>query len=72
MPADLARLPEPDPLDPLREQHPGWEFGSRWIGMSSAGDRKVWWARRDGVTVTGHQAASLAEQIAELERGFYW
>jgi len=65
-------LPEPDPLDPLRAEHPGWEFGSRWIGTSSAADRKVYWATRAGVTVTGHHAASLAEQITRLERGWYW
>jgi len=65
-------LPEPDPLDPLREEFPRWTFSWAWSGATSGPGCTTYRASRDGVTVTSQQPAGLAEQITRLERHFYW
>jgi len=55
-------------LDQLREQFPGWRFGTVWATAASRPDARRLWATRDGVTVTAWNAAALAEDIRREER----
>jgi hypothetical protein len=55
-------------LDELREQFPGWRFGSVWATAASGPDARRLWATRDGITVTGWSAAALAEDIRREEQ----
>lgn len=47
--------------------YPGWEFGHRAQAASSGPDRVVWFARRDGETLTAWSPEGLAEQLDEWE-----
>jgi hypothetical protein len=53
-PPDLARL---------REQFPGWTFGTVWATAASGPDRRRVWAMRDGILVSAWTAEDLAADI---------
>ena len=55
MPADLAAL---------REQYPGWRFGSVWASAASGPDARRVWARNGAVLLTAWDAAELRLLIA--------
>jgi hypothetical protein len=55
-------------LDELREQFPGWRFGSVWATAASGPDARRVWATRDGITVTAWSAAALAEDVRREEQ----
>ena len=55
---DLARL---------RQEHPGWTFGSVWATAASGPDARRLWASRDGVLLTAWTAAELAGNIRREE-----
>jgi hypothetical protein len=50
-------------LDSLREQFPGWRFGSVWATAATGPDQRRLWASRDGVMITAWNAAELAQDI---------
>jgi hypothetical protein len=55
--------PTQDDLASLRQEHPGWSFGTVWTSANSGPDRRRIWASRDGVLLSAWSAAALAEDI---------
>jgi hypothetical protein len=57
--------PQPIPADltHLREQFPGWRFGTVWASAASGPDRRRVWASKDGILLTAWNAAALAADI---------
>ena len=53
-PADVARL---------REQFPGWTFGTVWATAASGPDVRRLWAMRDGILLSAWTALELADDI---------
>ena len=51
---DLARL---------REQFPGWTFGSAWVTAGSGPDRRRVWASRGPVFLSAWDARGLAAEV---------
>jgi hypothetical protein len=58
-PPDVARL---------REQFPGWTFGTVWTTAASGPDRRRVWAMRDGILLSAWDAAELAARIEREEQ----
>jgi hypothetical protein len=58
-PYDVARL---------REQFPGWRFGTVWATAASGPDRRRVWAKRDGVLLSAWTAEALAAVIRREEQ----
>jgi hypothetical protein len=58
-----------DDMTQLREQFPGWRFGTVWATAASGPDRRRIWARNGDILLSAWTAASLrAAIIAELGR----
>lgn len=57
-----------DDVSRLRQEYPGWRFGTVWASAASGPDRRRLWATRDGITVTAWNAATLRTQIAYEEQ----
>lgn len=55
--------PTQDDLAWLRQEHPGWNFGTVWTSVNSGPDRRRVWASRNGVILSAWNAAALAEDI---------
>jgi hypothetical protein len=55
--------PMQDDLALLRQEHPGWSFGSAWTTVNSGPDRRRIWASRNGVTLSAWTAAELSRDI---------
>jgi hypothetical protein len=53
-PSDIARL---------REQFPGWTFGTVWATAASGPDVRRLWAMRDGILLSAWTAVELAADI---------
>jgi hypothetical protein len=53
-PADVARL---------REQFPGWTFGTVWATAASGPDVRRPWAMRNGILLSAWTALELADDI---------
>jgi hypothetical protein len=47
----------------LRQEHPGWSFGTVWTTVNSGPDRRRIWASRNGVTLSAWTAAELSRDI---------
>ena len=58
-PVDIARL---------REQFPGWTFGTVWATAASGPDRRRVWAARDGILLSAWTAEALAADIRREPR----
>jgi hypothetical protein len=54
----------PDDVQGLREQFPGWTFGTVWATAASGPDRRRIWAMRDGVLLSAWTAGELAAEIS--------
>jgi hypothetical protein len=71
-PHDHSRATGPahaDDLTQLREQFPGWRFGTVWATAATGPDRRRVWARKGDILLSAWNAASLREAInAELGR----
>jgi hypothetical protein len=50
-------------LDDLREQFPGWRFGTVWATAATGPDARRLTATKDGVLLTAWTAAELARDI---------
>ncbi len=61
-------LPQPGDLDWLREQFPGWRFGTIWASAATGPDARRIYATRGAVTITAWNAAALAADIRHSER----
>jgi hypothetical protein len=57
-----------DDLSQLREQYPGWRFGSVWASAASGPDKRRLTASRDGILVTAWTAPELREKLGYEER----
>ena len=56
-------MTEANDLSRLREQFPGWRFGTVWATAASGPDRRRIWATRGAITVTAWNAAELAQKV---------
>jgi len=56
-PSDVARL---------REQFPGWTFGTAWATAASGPDWRRVWAMRDGILLSAWTAENLAADIRRV------
>jgi hypothetical protein len=54
-------------LDVLRQNYPGWRFGSVWASAASGPDARRLYASRDGCLITAWTAAELAADIRREE-----
>ena len=66
--------PLSDDLARLREEHPGWNFGTVWTTVNSGPDQRRIWASRNGILLSAWNAAELSrdigrEQAAGPKRG---
>jgi len=52
----------------LRQDYPGWQFGSVWASAASGPDARRIYATRDGRLITAWTAAQLAAAIRSEER----
>ena len=59
-----------DDLAKLREDYPGWNFGSVWATAASGPDARRLWASRDGMLLSAWTAAELARDIRQEEKGY--
>jgi alkanesulfonate monooxygenase SsuD/methylene tetrahydromethanopterin reductase-like flavin-dependent oxidoreductase (luciferase family) len=57
-----------DDLQQLREQFPGWQFGSVWASAGSGPDARRLYAQRNGVLITAWEAPELAANIRHEEQ----
>lgn len=57
-----------DDLARLRQDYPGWSFGSVWATAASGPDARRLWASRDGMLLTAWTAAELARDIDREEQ----
>ena len=57
--------PTQDDLAVLRQEHPGWNFGTVWTTVNSGPDKRRIWASRNGVMLSAWTAAEL---IADINR----
>jgi hypothetical protein len=55
-------------LDRLREEFPGWRFGTVWASAASGPDRRRLYAVKDGITVTAWNRFELAADIRREEQ----
>ncbi len=57
--------PEPSPADlaQLRQQFPGWRFGTVWATAATRPDQRRLWAAKDGILLSAWNAAALAADI---------
>jgi hypothetical protein len=53
----------PDDVARLREQFPGWTFGTVWASAASGPDARRIWAAKDGFLLSAWTAAELAADI---------
>jgi hypothetical protein len=67
----MTAAPEPMPPDlaELREEHPGWRFGTVWTTAGSGPDRRRVWAVKEGIMLSAWTAAELADGIRREEAG---
>jgi hypothetical protein len=59
----------PDDLARLREEHPGWNFGTVWTSVNSGPDQRRIWASRDGILLSAWNAAELSRDINREQSG---
>jgi hypothetical protein len=57
----------PDDLAQLREEFPGWRFGSVWATAASGPDRRRLWARNGPVLLSSWNAAGLRAAVRAEE-----
>jgi hypothetical protein len=53
----------PNDVRSLREQFPGWTFGTVWASAASGPDARRIWASKDGFLLSAWTAAELAAEI---------
>jgi hypothetical protein len=53
----------PDDVQGLRDQFPGWTFGTVWASAASGPDARRIWASKDGYLLSAWTAAELAAEI---------
>ena len=61
--------PTQDDLTTLRQEHPGWNFGTVWTTVNSGPDKRRIWASRSGVMLSAWTAAELTADINREQAG---
>ena len=61
--------PSHDDLARLREEYPGWNFGTVWTSVNSGPDQRRIWASRDGILLSAWNAAELSRDIRREQAG---
>ena len=61
--------PEGNDIAWLREEFPGWDFGSVWFTNASGPDRRSLFAVNDEILPSAWSAGDLAAKIREYESG---
>jgi hypothetical protein len=61
--------PTQDDLAVLRQEHPGWNFGTVWTTVNSGPDKRRIWASRNGVMLSAWTAAELTADINRERTG---
>jgi hypothetical protein len=64
----LLGMPDTDDLTQLREEFPGWRFGTVWASACSGPDKRRLYATREGVTLTAWNRFELAADIRREEQ----
>jgi hypothetical protein len=59
-------------IERLRQAHPLWAIGSKWISSASGPDYRLLTATRQGTQVSGASAGDLSARITEQERLHGW
>jgi hypothetical protein len=59
----------PDDVQSLRDQFPGWTFGTVWATAASGPDARRLWATRDGYLLSAWTVGELAAEIRRQEAG---
>jgi hypothetical protein len=57
----------PDDLAQLRQDHPGWTFGTVWTTVGSGPDQRRIVAIRDGIILSAWSAEAVAADIRREE-----
>jgi hypothetical protein len=57
----------PDDVQSLRDQFPGWTFGTAWASAASGPDARRIWAAKDGYLLSAWTASELAAEIRRQE-----
>lgn len=53
----------PDDVQSLRDQFPGWTFGTVWATAASGPDARRLWPMRDGYLLSAWTVGELAAEI---------
>lgn len=59
--------PVPGDIAALREEFPGWRFGTVWTSAATAPDKRRLWAVKDGIMLSAWNRAELAQDIRREE-----
>jgi hypothetical protein len=59
---------QPDELAQLREEFPGWRFGTVWTTVATGPDVRRVWARKDDVLLAEWDAAGLRAAVNAEQR----
>jgi hypothetical protein len=57
----------PDDVQSLRDEFPGWTFGTVWATAASGPDARRLWALRDGYLLSAWTVGKLAAEIRRQE-----
>lgn len=55
----------PDDVQRLRDEFPGWAFGTVWASAASGPEARRLWATKDGFLLSAWTAAELSRRIRE-------
>lgn len=64
----LASMNPADDLTQLRDEFPGWRFGTVWATAASGPDRRRVWARNGDVLLSAWCAADLRAAVSAEQR----
>lgn len=56
-------------LDKLKDEHPGWDFGTVWTTAATGPDYRRLWAQRGTVLLTAQTVPELTRDIRREEEG---
>jgi hypothetical protein len=57
-----------DDLDQLRDEFPGWRFGTVWTTVATGPDVRRVWARKDDVLLSDWNAGELRAAVSAEQR----
>src|SRR5262249_44647661 len=66
--AEGLRLMDDTNLEKLRYEHPTWCFEAKWFAAAAGPDKRLFVARREGVTLSAWVVTDLGAQVALAEQ----